>query len=144
MSDADVSRTSDGEGLAASPRQLWRLHGPSQVVIAAIHPHARGAELRLFYEPESRADVLAREHGDAERLVRRAAIVRERLVNRGWVELGSSAPKPLLMRRPRRRTVAGLSLLAASAAALSWWRRTTQARVHAAPGFAATPGPNVE
>ena len=127
----------DGDGLRGSNhRPLWRLYGPTRVVVAAIRPRGRDAELYLFYEPESSTHLLARERGDLAQLLRQAAFIREQLLNHGWVELGSSAPSPPLTRRPGRRTVAGFSVVTAGVAALSWWRRTRRARARATSAIA--------
>ena len=73
-------------------RVLWRMQGPERVVAAAMYPHARGHELRVYFEPAGDEDVLQREvasRGEAV-LVERADAIREMLRRQGWWPLVTS------------------------------------------------------
>ena len=111
------------ESHAHSAREVWRLHGPTRVAVAVLHSALPMPELRVFFEPESLKDLLAREVGDERRLLARAAFVKTELLKRGWVELGSSGATHRPTYRSRKRLAAGVSVLATIAAVWSWRRR---------------------
>jgi hypothetical protein len=103
--------------------RLWRLHGPARVLSAGLYPHADGTELRVYFEPERANEVLERQIGDAKILERRAAVLRQQLIDQGWVELANEAEhgiRPVLLKR-KTGIVAALSV--ASGLAFWWWRR---------------------
>ena len=100
--------------------RLWRLHGPTRVLSAGLYPHMDGTELRVFFEPERANEILERQVGEARLLERRASVLRQQLIDQGWVELENDASgTPLRVRKTG--VVAALSL--ASGLALWWWRR---------------------
>ena len=39
-------------------RLLWRMRGPKRIVAAGLYEHTGGTELRVYFEPEDRDDVL--------------------------------------------------------------------------------------
>ena len=101
--------------------QLWRLYGPARVLSAALYPHVEGTELRVFFEPEHAKDVLEREIGDVETLERRAALLRQELVDKGWVELeNGAAPSARPFVKRRTGIVAAISVI--TGLAFWWWR----------------------
>ena len=116
----------EGERHASGPHEVWRLHGPTRVAVAVLHTDRPVPELRVFFEPESLKDLLAREVGDEKRLLARAAFVKTELLKRGWVELGASGAAHASTYRSRR-VVAGVSILATIAAVWSWRRRANPA-----------------
>jgi hypothetical protein len=67
-------------------RLLWRMQGPSRVVAAALYEHPAGTELRVYFEPEERDDLL---HSQVHRfdvgpLEERANALRDLLREKGW------------------------------------------------------------
>jgi hypothetical protein len=102
--------------------RLWRLHGPTRVLSAGLYRHMDGTELRVFFEPEHANEILERQVGEAKVLERRAAVLRQQLIDQGWVELenhGSGLPPALRTRKTG--ILAALSV--ATGVALWWWRR---------------------
>jgi len=76
--------------LAAAPpahliRTLWRLQGPSRIIVAAVHRHPAGRELIVRFE-SGQDDVLETrfERVDFAVLERRAEALRELLLAKGW------------------------------------------------------------
>ena len=105
--------------------EVWRLHGPTRVAVAVLHSDLPVPELRVFFEPESLKDLLAREIGEESALLARAEFVKAELLKHGWVELGASGDPQAYT--SRKRVVAGVSILATIAAVWSW-RRYNPAR----------------
>ena len=103
--------------------RLWRLHGPARVLGAGLYPHADGTELRVYFEPERANEILERQIGEAKVLERRAAVLRQQLIDQGWVELANEAEHGLrpVLRKRKTGIVAALSV--ASGLAFWWWRR---------------------
>jgi hypothetical protein len=102
--------------------QLWRLYGPARVLTAALYPHVDGTELRVFFEPEQAKDVLERKTGEVEALERRAALLRERLVDKGWVELENGSRSQPVRPSVKRRTGVLAAISVVSGVAFWWWR----------------------
>src|SRR5215218_4794073 len=102
--------------------RLWRLHGPARVLSAGLYPHVDGTELRVFFEPEQANEILERQVGEATMLERRAAVLRQQLIDQGWIELENETDgiRPTLRAR-KSGVVAALSV--ATGLALWWWRR---------------------
>ena len=111
------------------PQELWRLHGPTRVAVAVLHLELPVPELRVFFEPESLKDLLAREVGDERMLLAHAEFVRAELLKRGWVELGASDAANPLTYSSTKRVAAGVSVLATIAALWSWRRRYNRERL---------------
>ena len=65
---------------------LWRMQGPRRVVAAAIYSRPVGWELRVYFEPEDRGDVLETrvERSDVAVLEKRAESLAEILREKGW------------------------------------------------------------
>lgn len=66
------------------------MQGPTKVVAAALYEHPHGKELRVYFEPEDRDDVLqteVRHSADVDALEARAAALRDILRSKGWWEL---------------------------------------------------------
>ena len=101
--------------------RLWRLHGPARVLSAALYPHIDGTELRVFFEPEQGSEILERQVGDAGVLERRAALLRQQLIDQGWVEL-ENAEHGIRPAWRTRRTGIVAALSVASGLAFWWWR----------------------
>lgn len=62
------------------------MRGPRRVVAAALYEHPHGTELRVYFEPKDRDDVL---HSQVDRfdvgaLEMRADTLREILRDKGW------------------------------------------------------------
>jgi len=75
-------------------RILWRMRA-RRVVTAALYSHPLGTELRVFFEPESAGDLLHShlERFDVTALQEKAALMREALREKGWLDLPpGSAP----------------------------------------------------
>lgn len=70
-------------------RLLWRMQGPQRVVAAALYQHPGGTELRVYFEPEERDDLLQSEVNrfDAGALETKAETLRGILREKGWWEL---------------------------------------------------------
>lgn len=73
----------------ARPRQLralWRMQGPSRVVAAGLYEHPGGTELRVYFEPEDRDDLLRSEVNrfDVDALESKAETLRDLLRDKGW------------------------------------------------------------
>ena len=120
--------STDGSGadaLNSSGRELWRLHGPARVVSAALYPHTDGTELRVFFEPEHKSDPLSCVVSDVPALERRAAVLRQQLLDQGWVELGTTGGRqtdtPTGSRK--RGIIATLAIVTGGVAFWSWRRR---------------------
>jgi hypothetical protein len=122
------------DALSSSGRELWRLHGPARVVSAALYPHTDGIELRVFFEPEHKSEALSCEVGDLPALERRAAVLRQQLLDQGWVQLettgGNQTDKPTGSRT--KGTIATLAILTGGLAFWSWRRRRATAAPPAA------------
>ena len=102
--------------------RLWRLHGPTRVLSAGLYPHMDGTELRVFFEPERANEILERQVGEARVLERRAAVLRQQLIDQGWVELeNDTTGLPPALRTRKTGVLAALSV--ASGLAFWWWRR---------------------
>ena len=102
--------------------QLWRLYGPARVLSAALYPHVEGTELRVFFEPEHAKDVLEREIGDVDTLERRAALLRQELIDKGWVELENGCRSALSRPLVKRRTGIVAAVSVVTGLAFWWWR----------------------
>ena len=65
---------------------LWRMQGPQRVVAAALYQHPHGTELRVYFEPEERDDVLESqvEQFNVDALETRANTLRDTLREKGW------------------------------------------------------------
>src|SRR5262245_30753780 len=110
--------------------RLWRLHGPARVLSAGLYPHMDGTELRVFFEPERTNEILERQVGEAKVLERRASVLRQQLIDQGWVELENDAfGVPPALRTHKTGIVAALSV--ASGLALWWWRRRRDSETEA-------------
>ena len=113
------------DALNSSGRELWRLHGPARVVSAALYPHTDGTELRVFFEPEHKSEALSCEVGDLPALERRAAVLRQQLLDQGWVQLGTTGgrqtDKPTGSRK--KGIIATLAIVTSGVAFWSWRRR---------------------
>jgi hypothetical protein len=96
-----------------------------------LRPQAGRSELRVFYEPESARNILAREFGDEPELLARADFVRQELVKNGWIELGPSGVRRPAKSAGRKRATVGVSLVAAMAAMWAWRRRRAKPKVSA-------------
>jgi hypothetical protein len=107
---------------------VWRLHGPTRVAVAVLHSELPVPELRVFFEPESLKDLLAREVGDERMLLAHAEFVKTELLKRGWVELGASSATDPSTFSSTKRVAAGVSILATIAAVWSWRRLYNRAR----------------
>ena len=103
--------------------RLWRLHGPARVLSAALYPHMEGTELRVFFEPERANEILDRQVGDAKVLERRAAALRQQLIDQGWVELANDAHRGIRPALSTRKTGIVAALSVASGLAFWWWKR---------------------
>ena len=68
---------------------LWRMQGPRRVVAAAIYEHSQGRELRVYFEPEERDDVLQSqvERFDFAMLELKADTLRDILREKEWTEI---------------------------------------------------------
>ena len=103
--------------LRSAGRELWRLHGPTRVVTAHLYPHAHGTELRVFFEPTQSNEVLARHVGDVGELERRAATVRQALVQNGWIELGTHTRVSSATPRQKVGVAGAISVIVG----VGWW-----------------------
>jgi len=112
--------------------RLWRLHGPTRVLSAGLYPHMDGTELRVFFEPERANEILERQVGEARLLERRASVLRQQLIDQGWVELENEAfGVPPAVRARKTGILAALSV--ASGLAFWWWRRRRDSGEEPAP-----------
>jgi len=101
---------------------LWRLHGPARVLSAGLYPHVDGTELRIYFEPEQAQEILERQIGEAKVLERRASVLRQQLIDHGWVELANEQPHTKLpLGKQKTGVLAAASV--ASGVAFWWWRR---------------------
>ena len=103
--------------------RLWRLYGPARVLSAGLYPHVDGTELRVYFEPERGNEILERQVGDARVLERRAAVLRQQLIDQGWVELENDASSGVRPTLNKRKTGVLAALSVATGLALWWWRR---------------------
>ena len=103
--------------------RFWRLHGPTRVLSAALYPHMDGIELRVYFEPEQANEILERQVGDEMVLARRAAVLRQQLIDQGWVELENAAKRGIRPALGKRKTGILAAVSVATGLAFLWWRR---------------------
>jgi hypothetical protein len=74
-------------------RILWRMQGPSRILVAALRRHPVGHELMVGFEDDA-DDILETrfERLDPGRLQKRADELRQLLAERGWSELRAVMP----------------------------------------------------
>ena len=67
-------------------RLLWRMRGPERILAAGLYEHPGGTELRVYFEPEERDDMLQSyvERFDVDALELRANTLRDILREKGW------------------------------------------------------------
>jgi hypothetical protein len=82
-----------------------------------------GTELRVYFEPERGHEILERQVGDAKVLERRAAVLRQQLIDQGWVELENDTGSGIRPALKKRKTGILAALSVATGVALWWWRR---------------------
>jgi hypothetical protein len=65
------------------------MQGPQRVVAAALYEHPGGTELRIYFEPEERDDLLQSEvqRLDVAALEQKAEMLRTILKEKGWWEI---------------------------------------------------------
>ena len=70
-------------------RTLWRMQGPSRIIVARLERHPYGRELVIAFEGADNLDVLETrfERFDVSSLNARSDELRELLTAKGWAEI---------------------------------------------------------